>query len=151
MWQAIFGAANLWALLMWLLLVLGPRRPFPLTLVLYGGAGLLCLAYAAIFVSLLSGFLDPVRDAGLPPANFADLSLAGIKDLFRSEGTMTLGWVHYLALDLFTGLWIARDADAKGFSRWVQSPVLILTFLVGPLGLLLWLIVRERRARRVGR
>jgi hypothetical protein len=151
MWDGIFTAANAWALAMWAVLVLAPRRPLPLALVLYGGVGLLCLAYAAMFVALFGGLADPVRDAGLPPANPTDLSLAGIKDLFRSEGGVTLGWTHYLAVDLFTGLWIARDADDKGCSRLVQAPVLLLTFLAGPLGLLVWLTVRERRARKVAR
>ena len=62
-----------------------------------------------------------------------------------------IGWTHYLAFDLFTGLWIARDADAKGFSRIVQLPFLALTFLVGPVGLFFWLLTREARARKLGR
>jgi hypothetical protein len=64
-----------------------------------------------------------------------------------SDGGMVLGWTHYLAFDLFVGLWIARDADAKGFSRLAQLPVLFLVLMAGPIGLLVWLIVRERRAR----
>lgn len=151
MWEVIFGVANAWALMMWAVLLLAPRRPFPLTLVLYGGVGLLCLAYATMFGALLGGFADPVRDAGLGPANPADFSFAGIRDFFRSEGGVAIGWTHYLAFDLFAGLWIARDADDKGFSRILQAPVLLLTFMAGPLGLLLWLVVRERRARRVAR
>ncbi len=62
-----------------------------------------------------------------------------------------MGWVHYLAFDLFVGLWIARDADAKGFSRILQAPILAATFLAGPLGLFVWLLVREPRARALGR
>ncbi|MGB7370825.1 abscisic acid-deficient protein Aba4 family protein, partial [Erythrobacter sp.] len=58
---------------------------------------------------------------------------------------------HYLAFDLFVGLWIARDADAKHASRWLQAPILLATFLAGPLGLLVWLVVREPAARRSGR
>ena len=65
-----------------------------------------------------------------------------------SKGGITVGWIHYLALDLFTGLWIARDADAKGFGRLGQAPVLLATFLAGPLGLLIWLVIREPAARR---
>jgi hypothetical protein len=61
---------------------------------------------------------------------------------------VTVGWTHYLALDLFTGLWIARDADAKKFPRLMQAPVLLLTFIAGPVGLLLWLCIREPAARR---
>jgi hypothetical protein len=67
--------------------------------------------------------------------------------LFMSDGGIVLGWTHYLAFDLFVGLWISRDADAKGFSRLTQLPFLFMTFLAGPIGLLAWLVIRERRAR----
>src|SRR3546814_13933371 len=78
-------------------------------------------------------------------------SLAGVMALFATKGGMLVGWVHYLAFDLFAGMWIARDADQKGFSRIVQFPLLVLTQLAGPVGLLAWLIVRERRARALAR
>ena len=50
-------------------------------------------------------------------------------------------WTHYLALDLFAGLWIAEDADARRIGRVVQAPVLLLTFLAGPAGLFLHLLL----------
>ncbi|HKH28513.1 MAG TPA: abscisic acid-deficient protein Aba4 family protein [Sphingomicrobium sp.] len=52
-----------------------------------------------------------------------------------------------MAFDLFVGLWVARDADAKGFSRLAQLPVLFLVLMAGPIGLFVWLIVRDARAR----
>jgi hypothetical protein len=70
-----------------------------------------------------------------------------VRAIFLSDGGVVVGWVHYLALDLFTGLWIARDADGKGFPRLWQAPVLLLTFLAGPLGLITWLALREPAAR----
>jgi len=151
MWQAIFSATSFVALAAWIILVFLPRRPFAMACVLYLGIGLLCLVYTILFVLVAAGAVDPLRDAGLPPHDFADLSLAGVRSLFRSEGAVVLGWAHYLAFDLFVGLWIARDADAKGFSRVVQVPVLLATFVAGPLGLFLWLAIRERRARASGR
>jgi hypothetical protein len=150
MWQTLFALTNAVALAMWIVLIVLPRRPLPLALALYGGVGLLCLAYVAMFAALIAGWADPVRDAGLPAMAFGDYSVAGLKDAFRSEGAIVVGWTHYLALDLFAGLWIARDGDAKGFSRFAQAPVLLLTFLAGPAGLLVWLVVRERRARGPG-
>lgn len=150
MWQTLFGLTNGIALVAWALLLLAPRRPIPLSFVLYGGVALLCLAYAAMFVLLVGGVADPVRDAGAGLADLTDYSVAGLKDLFRSEGAVVLGWTHYLAFDLFAGLWIARDADAKGFARLFQAPFLVATFLAGPIGLLGWLVVRERRAREGG-
>lgn len=62
-----------------------------------------------------------------------------------------IGWTHYLAFDLFIGQWIAKDADHKGFSRVTQAPILLLTLLAGPMGLLIWLLIRERRARASAR
>jgi len=150
MWQTLFTLTNVVALLAWATLVLAPRKPAPLSLVLYLGVGLLSLAYAVMFAALFGGLADPVREAGVPPPNLTNYSVEGLKPFFRSDGGLVVGWTHYLALDLFTGLWIARDADAKGFSRLSQAPVLLLTFLAGPLGLLLWLIIRERRARGAG-
>lgn len=151
MWEFIFAAANLLALAMWIALIALPRWPALLAAILYLGVGLLCLVYAAVLIGLLSGLLDPLRPAGLAAPDLTDYSVAGLMDLFRSQGAVVIGWVHYLAFDLFVGLWIARDADAKGFSRILQAPVLLVTFLAGPLGLLIWLTIRERRARALGR
>jgi hypothetical protein len=145
MWQSLFALTNLIALAAWIALILAPRRPLVLTLILYAGVGLLCLIYTAIVVSLVAGWLDPVRD-GAEPA--LDYSISGIRALFGSDGGIVIGWTHYLALDLFTGLWIARDGDAKRISRLVQAPILCATFMAGPLGLLVWLAVREPAARR---
>lgn len=147
MWEAVFGAANLLAMVMWAALILAPRWPALLSAVLYLGVGLLCLAYAAGMVGILSGGFDAGGEHGA--VDFA--TIAGVRAIFASDGGTTIGWIHYLAFDLFTGLWIARDADAKRFSRLVQAPVLLATFLAGPLGLLLWLGIRERRARAGGR
>ena len=150
MWYALFAITNAVALVAWIVLVALPRKPFPLSLVLYGGVWLLCLAYVGMFIALFGGFADPVRDAGAPLPDLSNYSVDGLKAFFRSEGGVVLGWTHYLAFDLFVGLWIARDADAKGFARLVQAPVLLATFLAGPIGLFIWLMVRERRARAAG-
>lgn len=151
MWTSLFGLTNLIALAAWTLLVALPRRAFVLAAVLYLGVGLLCLAYTAMLVAVVSGAADPVQIAGAARAGLTNYSIPGIRALFASDGGLVIGWTHYLALDLFAGLWIARDADAKGFSRVVQVPFLLATFLAGPLGLLSWLIMRERRARKAAK
>ncbi|RXZ66358.1 ABA4-like family protein [Pelagerythrobacter rhizovicinus] len=151
MWPAIFGATNVVALAGWIILLALPRRPFALAGVLYLGIGLLSLIYAVLLVLLATGSVDGLHDAGAAPFDLANFSLSAIRSSFHSDGVVVLGWTHYLAFDLFVGLWIARDADAKGFPRLAQAPVLIATFLAGPFGLLVWLAVRERRARVSGR
>jgi hypothetical protein len=69
-------------------------------------------------------------------------SLAEVAALFRSPWLLLAGWVHYLAFDLFVGAWIARDAAARDVSRWLVLPLLPLTLMFGPAGLLAWLILR---------
>ncbi|MFM7349061.1 MAG: ABA4-like family protein [Erythrobacter sp.] len=145
-WDAVFGAVNLLALVAWTALILLPRWPALLSAVLYLGVGVLCLGYAAGLVGVLSGVIPTNGGGG---ADFS--TIAGVRAIFGSDAGVTIGWTHYLAFDLFVGLWIARDGDAKNISRFLQAPILIATFLAGPLGLGLWLLIREPAARRQGR
>ena len=149
-WAMMFSLTNGAALIAWVLLAVGPRGPKTGAIILYLGVGLLCLAYAVMFGLLFGGLVDPARVSGATgPGSFT--SIAGIRALFMSDGGIVLGWTHYLAFDLFVGQWIAKDADNKGFARWAQLPVLFITLMAGPIGLLVWLIVREGRARRAAR
>ncbi len=136
----LFSLANLLALTGWIALALSPWRPGVAQLVVARLVpGLLGMVYAGLIARFW-----PESSGGFG-------SLDGVSALFSQRGLLLAGWLHYLAFDLFVGLWIVRDADAKGFSRPVQLPFLFLTFLAGPLGLLAWLVVREGRARRTGR
>ena len=145
-WDFLFNGANMLALICWAALILLPRSDTLRTLIFYLGAGLLCLTYTVLFGLLLSGMVDGNAVDGAGPASFT--SIEGVRNIFLSDGGVTVGWVHYLAFDLFVGLWIARDADAKDFSRILQAIVLLITFLAGPVGLFIWLIIREPAARR---
>jgi len=149
MWTSLFSLTNGLAMVAWVLLIFFPRKPLVHSLILYPGVAMLCLVYALCFALVLGGLLDPVPQPGAPAPGFG--SILAVRAIFASDGGVVIGWTHYLALDLFTGLWIARDGDAKGFSRALQVPFLFATFMAGPIGLLFWLILRERRARARGR
>ena len=142
-WSQLYTLANGFVLLPWAALILLPRGPKLHALVFYLGIGLLALAYSVLLIGLV------INGGGIDVGAMG--SLEGVMGLMASPAGVTVGWIHYLAFDLFVGLWIARDADAKGFSRLVQAPILLLTFVAGPFGLLLWLIIREKRARAGGR
>ncbi len=140
-WETLLGFANGLALVMWAVLILAPRGELARSAVLFVGIGLLCLAYTAGFAVLIGQ-----TGSGLAEIDIA--SIDGLRAIFAADAALVIGWTHYLAFDLFVGLWIARDADAKGFFRLWQAPVLLLTLLAGPIGLLAWLILREPAARR---
>lgn len=142
-WEALYSLTNGWAIAGWIALAFLPRNPKVLALILYAGVAILCLAYAI----MLGGIMVGGWDAGGPRQPLDFTTLAGVMALFDTKGGTVVGWTHYLAFDLFTGMWIARDADQKKFSRLAQLPFLFLTLMFGPVGLLGWLIVRERRAR----
>jgi hypothetical protein len=126
-WETLFGLASNLALVGWLALICLPRRPWLIRLLRFGVVGVLAALYSSlVFVYLFRG-----------PGGFG--SLAAVKSLYTSDPVLLAGWVHYLAFDLFVGVWLAASLDAQGLSRWLQAPILVATFMFGPLGLLLGL------------
>jgi 3',5'-cyclic AMP phosphodiesterase CpdA len=65
-------------------------------------------------------------------------TLEQVQKLFEYDAVMFAAWVHYLAFDLFVGLWIAEQSQLKSIHRLIQIPILAATFLLGPFGLLLF-------------
>jgi hypothetical protein len=138
-WETIFSIANVWPLPFWLLLALGPRSELTAKTVLFGAILPLALVYAVLLPLIMTGVVDPVGPKG-GTLNMTQLS--GVMALFDSKGGATIGWIHYLAFDLFVGLWLARNADRHGVARWAQVPLLFFVLMSGPLGLALYLLVR---------
>ena len=69
-------------------------------------------------------------------------SLADVDRLFQNPYLLLAGWVHYLAFDLFIGAWEVRDARRLGINHLLVVPCLLLTFMLGPIGLALYLGIR---------
>jgi hypothetical protein len=84
----------------------------------------------------------------LPGSDGGFSSLAGVRALFNDPNALLAGWTHYLAFDLFIGGWEVRDAQQHGIPHLLVVPALVLTFLVGPAGLLLYLAIRRFAAAR---
>ena len=139
-WEQIFGFANLWAMLCWVVLAFAPKREQIMTPLFYAGVGLLALSYAVLIVSLLGGMIG--GGTGSTGGTLDFTTLAGVQALFDSQGGATIGWIHYLAFDLLVGIWVARNADRHGYLRIVQIPILFFVFMAGPLGLVMYLILR---------
>ena len=77
------------------------------------------------------------------PGDFEKFSsLNGVMELFTDKTAVTAGWVHYLAFDLLTGIWIKKNALKYNIHHLILIPCLLLTFMLGPIGLLLYLLVR---------
>ena len=126
----IFLVVNGLALIGWLLLVFVPRWQWTTRLVHAGIVpGLLAAIYAILIVTTF----------GRAEGGFG--SIAELMRLFGNEWAVLTGWIHYLAFDLFIGAWELRDSRRAGLAHWKVVPCLILTFLLGPIGLLLYLLL----------
>ena len=145
-WDMIFGFANAWALLGWVILALAPKREIVVPIVFFAGSVLLACLYASLIIPLMAGVISDGGPTGRPAADFS--SLAGVMALFDSPGGATIGWIHYLAFDLFVGTWISRNADRHKVSRWFQIPILFFTLMAGPIGLLLYLLLRQLKGEK---
>lgn len=135
--EALFSAASTAVVPGWLLLVFAPRWKWT--------ARLITPVLIPALLGLLYLYLIVTR-FGASEGGFG--SLAEVRRLFEDPALLLAGWVHYLAFDLFIGSWEVRDAQRHGLSHFLVVPCLALTFLFGPLGLLLYLGLRGA-ARRV--
>lgn len=73
-------------------------------------------------------------------------SVVQVRALFDVPGALVAGWVHYLAFDLFVGSWIAERAAVMKLHRALLVPVLLLTFMFGPAGLLAFVLLRPQQS-----
>jgi hypothetical protein len=133
--DTIFSLASTTAMAGWLVLLASPFVPKIADLV-SGLAipALLAIAYAGLILAFwmrAEGGFD---------------TLDNVAKLFQTRELLLAGWIHYLAFDLFVGAWIVRAARQAGVMFLLVVPCLVLTFLFGPAGLLLFLAVRAARA-----
>jgi uncharacterized membrane protein YcfT len=70
-------------------------------------------------------------------------SLEAVRTGFSRDGVLLLGWVHYLVFDLFIGAWMVRDARRVGVVHVLIIPSLVLTLMLGPIGLLTYVLIRR--------
>jgi len=99
----------------------------------------------ALFALLYAALVLPRMGALLPL--LARPELPAIAALLGSREGATIGWVHFLAFDLFVGRWAYLDAQERGLSPWMMAPVLLLMLMFGPLGLLAYLALRAVSSR----
>lgn len=140
----IFSIANLIAMLCWIALAIS-----------------LFAAGARVWIQRVTGLVVPgffavvyllciwTGFAATPGGGFG--SLTEVRALFANDAALDAGWLHYLAFDLFVGTWIARQGTAEGIHPLLLLLCLPVTFLLGPIGFLVFLIERAVFSRRGAR
>lgn len=132
-----FTACNRIALLAWVVVFSAPLWPDVARAVVLGSVvTLLCIAYVYFL------FLGKRHDAPGESPKGGFFTLGGVISLFKSPRAVLAGWIHYLAFDLMVGLYILNDAASRGIAHVVLLPILFLTLMFGPAGLLAYLGLR---------
>ena len=78
------------------------------------------------------------------------LSLDNLYTVFATESFLLVFWLHFLTLNLFLGSWVSRDGVKHNMSRGLVSFPLILIYFTGPLGLVLYWVIRIFYAKKLG-
>ncbi|WIM95047.1 ABA4-like family protein [Actinoplanes oblitus] len=137
----LFTLTFLLAAPFWALMILAPGWSWTRRIV---ASPLIVLPVVLIYAVLVLANLGEVLPA------VADPTLGGVRDLLGSADGAAAGWAHMIAFDLFVGRWAWLDARERGMPHLVLAPILVLTILLGPLGLAAYLAVRTRWRQDLG-
>ncbi|HEX8000360.1 MAG TPA: ABA4-like family protein [Pyrinomonadaceae bacterium] len=135
--ETLFSICSMMVVPGWLLLVFAPRWKWSARII---ASVVIPLLLAIVYLSLV------VTNFGKSEGGFG--SLMEVSKLFQNPYNLLAGWIHYLAFDLFIGSWEVRDAQRVGIHHLLVVPCLVLTFLLGPIGLLLYFALRAILKRR---
>lgn len=132
----LYPIVNTLALIPWMLMILAPKWKWTQRII-----------YSFVFPAIFAGIylVMMVLFFGEGEGDFT--TLEGLTSLFGNQDLVLIGWLHYLAFDLIVGSWEYKDSQAHQISRYVVASCLLATFLAGPIGLLMYLLVRHWHTR----
>ncbi len=134
----VFSIANITAFFMWILMIVLPKWKATRFLIDYKVIPIiLSLVYAFYIIqSILTG---PSMDFG---------SLQAVMHLFTVEQAVLAGWLHYLVFDMLVGMWMLDKNKSLKIHQAIMAPCLIGTFMMGPVGFLLFMAVRALKKQK---
>ena len=134
--ETLFKIANNTAMLGWLLLLVVPKWKFTIPII---------ISFIIFFLAGLYTFVIVKALPFIKPDVFS--SLTTIRNLFQNDTALLAGWVHYLAFDLFVGVYIVRESEKIKLHRLVVTILLPVTFLFGPIGYLVFQIIKTIKSQ----
>lgn len=131
--ETIFSVSFLLTAPFWAMMILVPRWRWTKRII---ASPLIILPAALLYVVLII----PALTEAIPL--LAAPTLENIVRLLATEEGATIGWIHFLAFDLFVGRWAFLDSQKRQISPWLMAPVLFFILMLGPLGFTLYMLVR---------
>ncbi len=127
--ETLFTLANSSMLLFWFCLIALPKTKITQTLISYPYIPLILSLFYLYFMG---------QGSGLVEADFT--SLEGIVTLYKNSTPemAAAGWMHYLAFDFWVGAGLLREGQKKSLPQGIMVLPLLATFMLGPVGILLY-------------
>ena len=72
-----------------------------------------------------------------------------LSDLFSDNSYLMIFWIHFISINLFTGGWIVRDSQKFSINKILLVLPLLVTYLIGPLGLFIYWLIRIFHAKNI--
>ena len=142
--EILYFWVNLGVLPFWLILIFFPSsniNKFFVTSIL----PILLLGGAYIF-ALYKSYLNTYDFFG----NFElYLSISNLSNLFSNNLFLILFWIHFVSINLFVGGWMVRDSQKLLINKILVAFPLIITYLIGPLGILIYWLIRIFHAKSI--
>ena len=142
--EILYFWVNLGVLPFWLILIFFPSsniNKFFVTSIL----PILLLSGVYIF-ALYKSYLNTYDFIG----NFElYLSISNLSNLFSNNLFLILFWIHFVSINLFVGGWMVRDSQKLVMNKILVAFPLIITYLIGPLGILIYWLIRIFYAKSI--
>ena len=78
------------------------------------------------------------------------IDIDNLYTIFATESFLLIFWLHFIAINLFLGSWIARDGTKYNLPRVIVGITLVLVYFIGPIGLVLYWMIRIFYAKKLG-
>ena len=130
--------------------------PFWLTLIFFPQSNFTKYFVTSIFPIILLGgsYIFVLYKAYLNAYDFDSnfelyLSISNLSNLFTSNTFLMLFWIHFVSINLFVGGWIVRDSQRLLIGKILVAVPLVITYLIGPLGIFIYWLIRIFYAKRI--
>jgi hypothetical protein len=134
----VFSLVNMLAMLMWIFMIIAPKWKVTRFLIDFKVVPIALAGIYAIYI------LKAVQIGGM--MDFG--SLTSVMALFTEENAVLSGWVHYLVFDLLIGMWMLDQNKKLNINQFILAPCLLFTFMMGPIGFLLFTIVKTIKQKQ---
>ena len=77
------------------------------------------------------------------------LGLDGLDEIYSNESLRLVFWLHFLAISLFVGAWIARDGERNMIPKFLSAPCILIVYFSGPFGIIIYWFIRIFYAKKI--